>query len=45
MKLPMNTFEFELQETVQVNWQEDTKKYFFKEYEIGKQCDIMAVEN
>lgn len=45
MKLPMNTFEFDLQETVRVNWKSDGQKYFFKEYEIGKQCDIMADEN
>ena len=45
MRLPMDAFEFDLQKTVHVNWKSDGQKYFFKEYEIGKQCDIMADEN
>lgn len=45
LKLPMNEFEFDLQETLRVKWKSDGEKYFLKEYEIGKQCDIIADEN
>jgi 4'-phosphopantetheinyl transferase len=45
LKLPMDEFEFELQDTVQVKWKSEGQKYFFKEYEIRKQCDIIAHEN
>lgn len=45
MKLPMDEFEFDLQENVKVKWKSEGGKYFFKEYEIRKQCDIIADEN